>query len=98
MPAVQRLEDANNGGGKLTETPQDFVTVDGKKVAVVGAKGTSHRPCGDPGEDVHCYPNWHTTVGSSKVRISNKPVIRRDDPDSCGHTRIGGSGTVRVGG
>jgi hypothetical protein len=97
MPAVQRLDDLNNGGGKLTQTPQDFVTVDGKKVAVVGAEGTSHYPCGQPGGNAHCYPTWQTKGGSSSVRIANKPVIRTQDVDSCGHTRVGGSSTTRVG-
>ena len=96
MPAVQRLEDANAGGGIVTSTPQDFVTVDGQLVAVVGAKGTAHPPC--PDDNSHCANVWATSGGSGKVRISNKAVIRRDDVDTCGHARVGGSSTVRVGG
>jgi uncharacterized Zn-binding protein involved in type VI secretion len=96
MPAVQRLEDANAAGGVLTSTPQDFVTVDGKRVAVVGAKGTAHPPC--PDDNAHCAGVWATAGGSSSVRIAGKAVIRRDDADTCGHTRVGGSSSVRVGG
>lgn len=96
MPKVQRLEDANAGGGVLTSTPQGFVTVDGKKVAVVGAQGTAHPPC--PDDATHCAGNWQTAGGSGSVRIAHRAVIRTDDLDSCTHQRVGGSGTVRVGG
>jgi hypothetical protein len=91
MPAVQRLDDLNNGGGKLTQTPQAFVTVDSKTVAVVGATGTGH------GTGVHAAGAWQTQGGSSTVRINNLRVIRTNDVDSCGHTRVGGSSTTRVG-
>lgn len=96
MPAVQRIDDLNDGGGKLTTTPQDFVTVDGQLVAVVGAKGTAHPPC--PDDDTHCVNKWQTAGGSAKVRIGGANVIRTADVDSCTHTRVGGSSTVRVGG
>jgi uncharacterized Zn-binding protein involved in type VI secretion len=96
MPAVQRLQDVNTGGGILTTTPQAFVTVDGKKVAVVGATGTAHPPC--PDDDTHCAGKWQTAGGSGSVRIAHAAVIRTGDLDSCTHARAGGSGTVRVGG
>jgi uncharacterized Zn-binding protein involved in type VI secretion len=94
MPAVQRLEDANDGGGVLTSTPQDFVTVDNKLVAVVGAMGTSHPPA--PDDNTHAAGVWKT-AGTSFVRIGGVSVIRTTDVDSCGHTRIGGSSTTRIG-
>jgi uncharacterized Zn-binding protein involved in type VI secretion len=95
MPACQRLQDANAGGGMLTSTPQTIVTVDGQRVAVVGAKGTAHPPC--PEDDSHCAGVWQTAGGSGSVRIAGQAVIRTQDADTCGHRRIGGSPTVRVG-
>jgi len=41
---------------------------------------------------------WTTTQGAPRVRIAGLPVIRATDPDSCGHPRVGGSTTTRVGG
>jgi uncharacterized Zn-binding protein involved in type VI secretion len=96
MPAVQRMGDANDGGGIIDLIPQSFVRVDGELVAVVGSQGTAHPPC--PEVDTHCYHVWATTVGAPRVRIDHMAVIRADDPDSCTpHTRIGGSSTTRVG-
>lgn len=97
MPAVQRMNDLNDGGGKIDQVPQSFVRVDGQVVAVVGSKGTAHPPC--PDDNRHCAHVWTTTVGSSSVRIAGNAVIRTDDPDSCTpHKRVGGSTTTRVGG
>lgn len=88
MPAVQRMDDQNAGGGTITDTVQTFVTVDGKRVAVEGATGS-----GDGDHD-----GWQTAHGSATVRIGGAPVIRTGDADSCGHARTGGSSSVRVGG
>src|SRR5262249_11335335 len=96
MPNVQRMTDANSGGGLIDLIPQTFVRVDGLVVAVVGSKGAAPAP--GPEGNAHCYHVWATTVGSSSVRIAGKPVIRTGDADSCGNTRVGGSSTTRVGG
>jgi uncharacterized Zn-binding protein involved in type VI secretion len=95
VPEVQRMQDQNEAGGAIDTIPQDFVTVDGYLVAVVGSKGTAHPPC--PDDDTHCKGMWTTTIGAPRVRISGYPVIRRRDPDSCGHLRAGGSSTTRIG-
>jgi uncharacterized Zn-binding protein involved in type VI secretion len=96
MPAVQRMTDANDGGGILQTIPQTFVRVDGLLVAVVGSKGSAHPPC--PEDNAHCLNVWATTLGAPRVRIGGVPVIRATDPDSCTpHRRIGGSTTTRVG-
>jgi uncharacterized Zn-binding protein involved in type VI secretion len=96
MPAVQRMDDLNDGGGKIDLIPQGFVRVDGKVAAVVGSKGTAHPPC--PEVNAHCAHVWTTTVGAPRVRIGGLPVIRAQDPDSCTpHRRVGGSSTTRVG-
>jgi uncharacterized Zn-binding protein involved in type VI secretion len=95
MPAVQRQTDQNDGGGIVQTIPQSFVTVDGLLVAVVGSKGTAHPPC--PDVQAHCANVWTTTRGAARVRINGIPVIRATDPDSCGHRRVGGSTTTRIG-
>jgi uncharacterized Zn-binding protein involved in type VI secretion len=96
MPAVQRLTDANDGGGIIQTIPQSFVRVDGLVVAVVGSKGSAHPPC--PEVNAHCANVWTTTRGAPRVRINGVPVIRTNDPDSCSpHKRVGGSSTTRIG-
>jgi uncharacterized Zn-binding protein involved in type VI secretion len=95
MPAVQRRTDANDGGGIVQTIPQTFVRVDGLLVAVVGSKGSAHPPC--PDVQAHCANVWTTTRGAPRVRINGVPVIRATDPDSCGHRRVGGSTTTRIG-
>jgi uncharacterized Zn-binding protein involved in type VI secretion len=95
MPAVQRMTDANDGGGVLDLIPQAFVRVDGLVVAVVGAQGTAHPPC--PTVQIHCAHVWATTRGAPRVRINGMPVIRTTDPDTCGHRRVVGSSSTRIG-
>jgi len=95
MPAVERMGDQNSGGGVIQTIPQTFVRVDGLLVAVVSSRGSAHPPC--PEDDSHCAGVWQTTRGAPRVRIDGRPVIRRNDPDSCGHVRVGGSATTRVG-
>ena len=95
MAAVQRMTDQNSGGGIIQTIPQHFVRVDGLVVAVVGAQGSAHPPC--PEVPIHCQNVWQTTRGAPRVRINGIPVIRFNDPDSCGHRRVGGSTTTRIG-
>lgn len=95
MPAVQRMTDQNAGGGIIQTIPQSFVRVDGRVVAVVGSKGSAHPPC--PEDDSHCANVWATAIGAFRVRINGMAVIRTKDTDTCGHKRIGGSSTTRIG-
>jgi len=95
MPAVARMQDANSGGGIIQTIPQSFVRVDGRLVAVIGSRGSAHPPC--PDDNAHCAGVWQTTRGAPAVRIDGIPVIRATDPDSCGHVRVGGSPTTRIG-
>lgn len=95
MPAVQRMTDRNAGGGVIQTIPQSFVRVDGLVVSVVGSKGSAHPPC--PDDESHCQNVWQTTRGAPRVRINGIPVIRLNDSDSCGHLRVGGSSTTRIG-
>lgn len=95
MPAVARMNDQNSGGGVIQTIPQDFVRVDGRIVSVIGSRGSAHAPC--PEVQAHCQNVWQTTRGAPRVRIKGIPVIRATDPDSCGHVRVGGSTTTRIG-
>lgn len=79
----------------LTTIPQSFVRVDGLVVAVVGSQGSAHVPC--PEVPIHCQNVWATAIGAPRVRINGLPVIRTQDTDTCGHRRIIGSTTTRVG-
>jgi hypothetical protein len=90
------MTDQNAGGGIIQTIPQAFVRVDGLVVAVVGSKGSAHPPC--PEVNAHCANVWATAGGSSSVRIANQAVIRTQDVDTCGHARVGGSGSTKVGG
>lgn len=95
MPAVQRMTDQNQGGGVIQTIPQSFCRVDGLVVVVVGSQGSAHPPC--PDVQAHCLNVWATTRGAPRVRIAGIPVVRTTDPDTCGHLRVGGSSTTRIG-
>lgn len=90
MPAIQRIGDANSGGGVVTSSGQSHVSANGLLVAVDGSPVSGH------GLGVHSAPV--TANGSSKVFINGIPVNKTGDADSCGHARTGGSGNVNVGG
>jgi hypothetical protein len=93
MPAVQRMTDANDGGGVLTSTPQAFVRVANLLVAVDGAKGTTH----GSGDDEHAVGTWQTAHGAARVRIGGAAVNRKNDVDTCGHIRVDGAPFCRIG-
>lgn len=96
MPPIQRMGDANESGGEITSIPQASVYADGLLVAVDGAEGTSHPPC--PTDGSHCAGAWTSANGSGSVFVEGLPVNRDGDADTCGHERVGGSGTVSAGG
>lgn len=91
---VQRLSDANTGGGTITTPLQSTVFANGLPVAVIGSSGSSHINCGSPGGDQHCAGNWVTSAGAATVFVNGLPVNLTGDPDTCGHSRAGGSPDV----
>jgi uncharacterized Zn-binding protein involved in type VI secretion len=88
MPAVQRVGDADSGGGVITGGV-DSVRVNGISVSVNGsgvsphARKNSHRPV--------------TSGGVGSVRAGGTPVNVAGNSDTCGHARTGGSNNVRAG-
>ena len=85
---IQRVGDANNGGGVIQSTPQSTVYANGRLVAVTGSRGSPHPKKHD---------SWSTGFGSGSVRIDCYGINLTGDRDSCGHIRIGGSDDIYIG-
>lgn len=94
MPACQRDGDANSAGGVINSIPQSTVYANGRLIAVDGSIGTGHPPC--PIDPTHCAGAWATSGGSGTVSINGIPVNFTGNSDTCGHARVGGSGTVNI--
>jgi len=93
MPAVQRQGDPNGSGGVNTSGVAS-VRVNSRPIVVPGISVTPHPCCGQNGCGIHC--SAVTSGGSGSVRAGGKPVIRDGDSDTCGHSRVAGSSTVRA--
>jgi len=94
MPAVVRIGDSNEAGGRVTSGPST-VFVNGKQINTHISEVTPHGCCGKKGCSAHCSAK--TTKGSSTVYAAGKPVVFVGVKDTCGHTRTQGSSTVFVG-
>lgn len=97
MPGpVCRVGDKNAAGGVIL-TGDPTVLVNGRPIATLGAKVTPHPCCGAKGcPPIHCSAK--TTSTSSTVLVGGKPVVTSGALDTCGHSRVGGSFDVIVGG
>ena len=95
MPAIHRMGDCNDGGGCITGIPQGTVFTNTLLVSVNGSIGTGHPPCEEP-VPIHCAGAWQTSNGSTTVYVNSIPVNFLGNGDTCGHSRIGGSGDVFV--
>jgi len=92
--AIHRVGDCNTAKGCITFTPQRSVFLDGRLVAVEGARGTPDRECDDG--DRHC--NWVCVAPPSRrFFIEGKRVICEGDRDSCGHKRGPTTSSSRTG-
>lgn len=87
---VQRVGDANDAGGVITSSQQDFVSDQGALVAVNGSPVSGHPPFFPP----HDAP--YTSQGAAFVTINGAPVNRTGDSDTCGHSRVGGSPIIEI--
>lgn len=94
MANVQRQGDANSGGGVITQGVGS-VTVDGKPISVTGDSVSCHNNCGEKGGDPHCSAKTQANQGS--VLVEGRAVVTTGAADTCGHSRVGGSGTVSIG-
>jgi uncharacterized Zn-binding protein involved in type VI secretion len=87
-----RIGDPNVGGGIIL-TGEPSVRVDGRPVATVGAIVSPHPPC--PKIKTHCKAS--TTLNQASVRANGKPITTANSIDTCGHPRVTGSTSVRIG-
>lgn len=96
MPgSVQRVGDKNVVGGVIL-TGDPTVLVNGRPIAVAGARVTPHPCCGAKGcPPTHCSAT--TTSTNFSILVNGRPVITTGDFDSCGHPRSTGSFDVRIG-
>ena len=88
---IQRIGDANNGGGIIVDLGHRNVLVNGRPAAKPYALVTPHKGCGKK-NPLHCLAT--TLSFPSSVRINGIPVVVTGAPDSCSHTRSGGSPNV----
>lgn len=93
--AIQRVGDRNTAGGVILNG-DDSVLINGRAVAVRGAKVSPHPCCGHKGcPPTHC--NAKTQATESTVLVNGVPLILADDKDTCDHPRVSGSPDVTVG-
>ena len=85
-----RLGDANNMGGKII-AGVDSVLVNNKPICVDGKPISSHYPYVPP----HGSPV--TSGGLGSVIAGGIPINIIGNPDTCGHSRVEGSGDVVAG-
>jgi uncharacterized Zn-binding protein involved in type VI secretion len=88
---MQRVGDFNSGGGIIVSGGHSNVLVNGRPAATPWAVVTPHIGCGKKNL-LHCLAL--TLPGSSTVKINGQPVIVNGVPDTCGHSRAGGSPNV----
>jgi uncharacterized Zn-binding protein involved in type VI secretion len=87
MPAVQRNGDKNDDGGAI-EGGVISVRVNGQRVSVDGTKVSDHTE----------HNATKTSSGTRSVRAGGSPINVKGNKDTCGHTRVGGSKDVFIGG
>lgn len=87
MPAAQRLNDKDSGGGAINSIPQGTVFINDQLVSVNGSDVEGHGR----------HSSTKTANGSPTVFVGNVPVNRQGDEDECGHKREDGSPNVFVG-
>ena len=94
--AVQRVGDQNSAGGLILRG-DNTVLVNGRAIAVQSAPVSPHPCCGARGcPPVHC--NAQTQASTGEILVNGVPLIKRNDIDTCGHNRVGGSPDVVIGG
>ena len=84
MPGVARVGSDAAGGTQLGGG-QDFVTIGGNLVVLVGDAVQSHAPC--PIVPIHCAARM--AAGSAFVTIEGVAICRAGDAATCGHASTG---------
>ena len=85
---AQRKTDVNNADAKIVNVTDNKVFVNNLLLSTDGSSVENHL----------LHIDVTTDNGSSTVKSGGVSVNRTGDDDSCGHTRVGGSTTVNVGG
>jgi uncharacterized Zn-binding protein involved in type VI secretion len=91
--SVQRKGDANTFGGIIL-SGGGSVKVNGRDIAVPGARVTPHPPC--PVKKEHCIASTTQKGASTSVRAGGKPILLTGGQDSCKDQRRGGSADVKA--
>jgi len=94
LALAQRKGDSNSAGGVISGPCAPTVLINGRPASVVGDSVTPHPCCGKPGCSPHCSAK--TTTGSPTVLAEGKPIVRKGDPDTCGHPRSSSSPNVNL--
>lgn len=93
--AIQRVGDANGGGGIAIGSGHNNVLVNGRPALKPRGPFTPHMGC-NPKKPVHCFGAAGTGSGSATVRANGQPLVLTGDGDTCGHKRAGGSQNVKA--
>ena len=94
MPGVQRVGDANSGGGVILKGDPS-VLVNGRPIALVDSAVSPHAPCGSKGGQAHC--NARTQASNGSVLVNGQKITVGGSRDTCGHDRSTGSTDVVIG-
>lgn len=92
MPALSRLNDTNNAGGKIMNGASS-VECNGIPVGLHVSQMSPHAPYGKRHPP---HRAAKTTSASPSVFVENKPVLRVGSGNTCGHTINKGSPDVEV--
>ncbi len=84
MPGAARVG-ADTAGGAQLGGGQDWVSIDGALVVVLGDRVGAHPPC--PTVPAHCAPTM--AAASTWMTIDGRGVCRAGDAASCGHATTG---------
>jgi uncharacterized Zn-binding protein involved in type VI secretion len=90
---VQRVGDANSGGGVATGPGHNNVLINGRPALKPGGKFTPHAGC-NPKFPIHCFGVVATSGNARTVRANGQPLVITGAKDSCSHARAGGSRDV----
>jgi len=91
---VQRVGDANSGGGVATGPGHANVRVNGRPALKPFTKFTPHIGC-SPKQPQHCKGVVGVSGNATTVKANGQPLVLTGAKDSCiTHKRIGGSPTV----
>ena len=96
MSGVQRVGDANLGGGVIL-LGEPTVLVNFRPIAVVSSPVSPHPPCGIPYPEPAMHCEAVTTTRMPKILANLVPITTSGTVDTCGHVRLLGSTNVIAG-